>query len=259
MAKTKRRNVKKGTSTKKKSDCGCKYKYNYGGTKKDLKPELRADIPDILSMQEYPQHRFESGIILPEDQALMNNVSDNEWLNKIAEHNLETIGRELDSDDEIFIEGLLNLSESHDNENDLNEAIESANAFWAAESAKPSKPTKKRKSTKSKSSSKPKRVFKPSEETLKNWQMPPDNSSKKAGGYLIDEDSDDADRFPSTELKSFEPLNIDYESTEPTDSNDSKMQTVLLVGSTVILVTGGIFIAGATGGLVALSVGDMIR
>ncbi|GIS52958.1 MAG: hypothetical protein Ct9H90mP28_6740 [Paracoccaceae bacterium] len=37
MAKTKRRNVKKGTSTKKKSDCGCKYKYNYGGTKKDLK------------------------------------------------------------------------------------------------------------------------------------------------------------------------------------------------------------------------------
>ena len=89
--------------------------------------------------------------------------------------------------------------------------------------------------------------------------MPPDNSSKKAGGYLIDEDSDDADRFPSTELKSFEPLNIDYESTEPTDSNDSKMQTVLLVGSTVILVTGGIFIAGATGGLVALSVGDMIR
>ena len=52
--------------------------------------------------------------------------------------------------------------------------------------------------------------------------MPPDNSSKKAGGYLIDEDSDDDNRFPSTELKSFKPLNTDYESTEPTDSNDSK-------------------------------------
>ncbi|GIS52566.1 MAG: hypothetical protein Ct9H90mP28_2820 [Paracoccaceae bacterium] len=134
-------------------------------------------------MQEYPQHRFDSGFLIPEDQALMNNVSDNEWLNKIAEHNLETIGRELDSDDEIFIEGLLNLSESPDNENDLNEAIESPKAFWAPKSAKPSKPTKKRKSTKSKSSSKPKRVFKPSEETLKNWQMPPDNSSKKAGDF----------------------------------------------------------------------------
>ena len=33
----------------------------------------------------------------------------------------------------------------------------------------------------------------------------------------------------------------------------------ILVGAGVILVTGGIFIAGATGGLVALSVGDMIR
>jgi vacuolar-type H+-ATPase subunit E/Vma4 len=223
MAKTKRRDVKKGTSTKKKSDCGCKYKYNYGGTKKDSKPELRAEIPDIMPMEEYPQHRFESGLILPEDQALMNNVSDNEWLNKFAEQNLENVDREVDSDEEKAIEGLLNLSKIDEEREKLaaiNERMSNVRSFKS-----------------------------------------PKRKKKKSGGYLTGSDSDS--EFPSLETMVLTTTtaysddgDIVYAGAE--DDNATKLKHLLIAGSGVLIGASLLFSVGVSGSALLLGLGEMI-
>ena len=98
----------------------------------DNNPESRAIIPNIIPLEEYFQHRLDSNIILPEDQALMNNVSDNLWLNNFAKKNLEALTRDLDSDDKEILEGLLDLSKEYEDKKKLSEAINSVNAQLAS-------------------------------------------------------------------------------------------------------------------------------
>ena len=262
MAKTKRRNVKKGTSTKKKSDCGCKYKYNYGGTKKDLKPELRADIPDIIPLEKYPQHRFESGLIIPEDQALMNNVPDNELLNKIVEQNLESMDREVNSDEEEAIEGLFDLYNS-DKEKATQSEIEEEARRWIEirkrmDSVRSFKPPKRR----NKLAKRTNQLFKPSENTLKTFQMPPedDSVSKRAGGYLIDESPRwDDGGFPTPEEMVLTTTAYGDDSDIVYGDDDNKsLKNFLIAGSGVIIVAGGLFVAGVSGSVLLLGLGEMI-
>ena len=159
----------------------------------DNNPESRAIIPNIIPLEEYFQHRLDSNIILPEDQALMNNVSDNLWLNNFAKKNLEALTRDLDSDDKEILEGLLDLSKEYEDKKKLSEAINSVNAQLAVQNTSNNIQNKKynktqgfksrKQSKKFKPVKKSNNIFKPSDETIRNFQMP---SSKQEGGYLIE-------------------------------------------------------------------------
>jgi len=159
----------------------------------DNNPESRAIIPNIIPLEEYFQHRLDSNIILPEDQALMNNVSDNPWLNNFAKKNLEALTRDLDSDDKEILEGLLDLSKEYEDKKKLSEAINSVNAQLAVQNTSNNIQNKKynktqgfksrKQSKKFKPVKKSNNIFKPSDETIRNFQMP---SSKQEGGYLIE-------------------------------------------------------------------------
>ena len=107
--------------------------------------------------------------------------------------NLEALTRDLDSDDKEILEGLLDLSKEYEDKKKLSEAINSVNAQLAVQNTSNNIQNKKynntqgfksrKQSKKFKPVKKSNNIFKPSDETIRNFQMP---SSKQEGGYLIE-------------------------------------------------------------------------